>query len=153
VAANARIMTMFLWHLTALAVAAVLIVVVLGLPTPAAASGWWWSSRPLWIVTAAGVLAVLVATFGRAEEPRPLDPAGGSGLVVSCLGLVLVVRGLIGFALDGFSQVLDAAGRDFAWLALSPVVDVAMVLLGCALVEGLWHRFRHPRGSNPPSVG
>jgi hypothetical protein len=160
VAVNARIMTLFLWHLTALVIAAALLVMVLGLPTPAAATGWWWLSKPLWIATAGAVLAVLVAVFGRAEDPRPVGasparaPVAGSSaldMVATCLGLVLVVRGLIGLALDGFSQVLDAAGRDFAWLSISPVGDVVLILLGYALVQGLWHRPRHTRTGARPS--
>ena len=149
-AVNARIMTLFLWHLTALVIAAVVLVMAFGLPTPAAATGWWWLSKPLWIATAGAVLAVLVAVFGRAEDPRPVGasrtPVDGSStldMAATCVGLVLVVRGLIGLALDGFSRVLDAAGRDFAWLSLSPVADVVLILLGYALVEGLWHRRRH----------
>ncbi len=150
VAVNARIMTLFLWHLTALVVAAVVLVMAFGLPTPAAATGWWWLSKPLWIATAGAVLALLVATFGRAEDPRPAGasrpPVDGSStldMVATCVGLLLVVRGLIGLALDGFSRVLDAAGRDFAWLSLSPVADVVLILLGYTLVEGLWHRHRN----------
>jgi len=154
VAVSARIMTLFLWHLTALVIAAALLVLACGLPTPAAATGWWWLSKPLWIATAGAVLAVLVAGFGRAENPRPVGsgtPVGGSSaldMTATCVGLLLVVRGLIGLALDGFSRVLDAGGRDFAWLSLSPAGDVALILLGYALVEGLWHRHRRP----PPDL-
>ena len=150
-AVNARIMTLFLWHLTALVIAAALLVLAFGLPTPAAATGWWWLSKPLWIASAAAVLAVLVAVFGRAEDPRPggasrtpVEGRSALDMVATCLGLLLVVRGLIGLALDGFSQVLDAAGRDFAWLSLSPVADVVLILLGYVLVQGLWRRRRHP---------
>lgn len=159
VAVNARIMTLFLWHLTALVIAAVVLVMAFGLPTPAAATGWWWLSKPLWIATAGAALAVLVAVFGRAEDPPPAGPprtrVGGSSVLdmaATCLGVVLVVRGLIGLALDGFSQVLDAAGRDFAWLSPSPVADVAMILLGYALVGGFWHRHRHPPVKAHPST-
>lgn len=73
VATNAVIMTIFLWHMTAL-------LVVLAVPRwlgmdlrtqPTAA--WWWE-RPLWLLAPAPVLAVLVAIFGRFEHASISDP-------------------------------------------------------------------------------
>jgi Acyltransferase family len=66
VAGNAVIMTVFLWHMTAL-LAAFVFVEWAGLPiypTPTAA---WWAQRPLWLVLPAVPLAVLVAVFARVE--------------------------------------------------------------------------------------
>lgn len=72
VAGNAVIMTIFLWHMTAL------LVVLTGLRAlgvelrtePTAA---WWAERPFWVVAPALVLAVLVAIFGRFELGSPGD--------------------------------------------------------------------------------
>lgn len=74
VAVNAQIMTLYLWHLTAM-------VIVIGLSLPAggfglgitALSALWWLTRPLWFVVVALVTALLVMSFGRFERPRP-DP-------------------------------------------------------------------------------
>ncbi|WP_326557074.1 acyltransferase family protein [Micromonospora sp. NBC_01796] len=81
IAANAVVLTIFLWHITA----AVLLVGALdaldALPTPAVGSGAWWLWRLPWLVTLTVVLAVLVAVFspietgaGRRSRFLPLGP-------------------------------------------------------------------------------
>jgi hypothetical protein len=68
VAANTVIMTIFLWHMTALLVVLALLraLRVDLLTQPSAA---WWLQRPLWVLAPSLVLAVLVAVFGRFELP------------------------------------------------------------------------------------
>lgn len=66
VAANSRIMTLFLWHMTAYLIA----IIVLwpshfGRQTTPTLR--WWMERPVWIVAPGMILAVLVALFGRLE--------------------------------------------------------------------------------------
>jgi hypothetical protein len=66
VAANSVILTVFLWHMTAL------LVVLAGLRAldvrlPTGPSAVWWAQRPLWVLGPAVVLAALVAVFGRFE--------------------------------------------------------------------------------------
>jgi fucose 4-O-acetylase-like acetyltransferase len=73
IAINAAIMTLFLWHLSAL-ILTVGVSYPLGFPQPEAGSGWWWLTRPVWILLLAVVLAVLLLAFGRFERPD-LDPA------------------------------------------------------------------------------
>jgi hypothetical protein len=66
VAGNAVILTVFLWHMTALLIVlALLRALGVGLRTEPTAA--WWSERPFWVVAPALVLAVLVAVFGRFE--------------------------------------------------------------------------------------
>jgi hypothetical protein len=69
VAANSVVLTVFLWHMTALLVVLGLLrafdVRLLTEPTTA-----WWLQRPLWVVGPAAVLAVLIAIFGRFEVRR-----------------------------------------------------------------------------------
>jgi hypothetical protein len=66
VAANSVILTVFLWHMTALLVVlAVLRALDVRLPTGPSAA--WWAQRPLWVLGPAVVLAALVAVFGRFE--------------------------------------------------------------------------------------
>ncbi|MDQ4124407.1 MAG: acyltransferase, partial [Actinomycetota bacterium] len=69
VAANSMIMTVFLWHLTALLIG-VLAFYPLGFPQPEGGSPEWWLLRPLWLALLTVLLVPFVAAFGRFERPR-----------------------------------------------------------------------------------
>lgn len=73
IAINASIMTLFLWHLSALVITAG-VLLPLGFPQPPMASAMWWLTRPLWFGATTLVLAALVFIWGRFERPD-LDPA------------------------------------------------------------------------------
>jgi surface polysaccharide O-acyltransferase-like enzyme len=77
VAGNAVIMTVFLWHMTALLVVLATLG-ALGVALPAEPTAGWWLARPFWLVAPAPVLAVLVAVVGRFEwaPRRSLRPVG-----------------------------------------------------------------------------
>ncbi len=66
---NGTIMTLFLWHLTVMALiiglANLLGGIGLGLPP---ATGLWWLSRPIWILILFSVLVPFLAGFGRFEQ-------------------------------------------------------------------------------------
>jgi peptidoglycan/LPS O-acetylase OafA/YrhL len=66
VAANTVIMTVFLWHMTAL-VAALTLFETVRLPIYPEPTAAWWAQRPLWLLVPAVLLAALVALFARAE--------------------------------------------------------------------------------------
>lgn len=67
VAVNARIMTLFLWHMTAYLVA-ILLLWPLGYGQERSPTLRWWAERPLWIVVPGLILAGFVALFGRVED-------------------------------------------------------------------------------------
>lgn len=69
IAANGVIMTVFLWHLTALLVA-IIALRPLGFGLASDSTAHWWIERPLWIAAPAAILSVLVAIFARFERPR-----------------------------------------------------------------------------------
>ena len=73
VAVNGSIMTLYLWHLSALVVAGA-ILVPLGFLEARMGSALWWSLRPVWIAAMTTVLVGLVFLWGRFERPD-LDPA------------------------------------------------------------------------------
>lgn len=75
IALNAMIMTMFLWHQTAVLVT-VGALYPLGFPQPETGTPAWWAVRPLWVLSLSIVLAVLVVVFGRFE--RGVKPKGSS---------------------------------------------------------------------------
>ena len=76
IAVNSVILTVFLWHMTALLVA-LLALERAGLQLGSEPTVAWWLQRPLWLVAPGIVLAGLVAVFARFELPqRRADPAG-----------------------------------------------------------------------------
>jgi fucose 4-O-acetylase-like acetyltransferase len=67
IAGNARIMTLFLWHMTAYLVA-ILLLWPLGLGHEHEPTARWWLERPVWIALPGLVLVALVSVFGRFES-------------------------------------------------------------------------------------
>lgn len=65
-AANSRIMTLFLWHMMAYLLA-ILLLWPLGFGRQLTPTVSWWLERPLWIAVPSAILAALVAVFGRFE--------------------------------------------------------------------------------------
>ncbi len=102
---SARIMTLYLWHLTAM-------VIVIGISLLADGfgleveplTGAWWLTRPIWFAVVGVVTIALVAVFGRFEspvaDPRPAPPWWRPVLAVVgvCAGLGLLAA--IGIADD-----------------------------------------------------
>jgi hypothetical protein len=119
---NARIMTLYLWHLTAM----VLVIGVslllggfgLGLEPLSAA---WWATRPLWWAVLAAVTVGFIAVFGRFESPvkdeRPAPP-----MWLAILACVAMCAGLGVMAMFG---IVDKDGVNWWW----PLVPIAGLLL------------------------
>ncbi len=127
VAANGMAMTVFLWHLTALLVVAVIALPGGWMPQPAAGSGAWWAMRPVWLVALVLALVPLVAVFARVElrRPRPF-PAAPSGLRAAFAAL-LVATGMAFLARKGFVNSGMPLGL--------PAVGVGLVVGGRALLQ------------------
>ena len=111
---NGQIMTVFLWHATALiaVVGAAVALGGVGLRL-APGSAAWWAARPLWIGTALVLLAVLVVLFGRFERTGGRVPAAFpawrsvAGAICACVGLSAIALG--GIAGDDGLRVLALA--------------------------------------------
>lgn len=128
VAVNARIMTLYLWHLTVM-------VLLLGLSLLLGGFGLgvepntalWWVTRPLWIVVLAAVLLGFIAVLGRFENPRRDErPAPPTWLAVTAC--VLMCGGLGVMARYG---IVDADGVNWVW-PLLPIVGHALLRLPMA---------------------
>lgn len=109
IAANGVIMTVFLWHLTALLLT-VVVAFPLGFPQPAPSSLGWWATRPLWIAAMLVPLAAFVAIFGPLERPRNAAPAGATAPVTAYGAAALATFGLTGLALADLGDVTRLDG-------------------------------------------
>ncbi len=139
VAVNSMIMTVFLWHLTALVVVAAA-GSALQVPMPAVASLGWWLLRPVWFAVLAVVLVPLLAALGRVERAglgrrRPVGTPHAAASWAAGLGAAWVVLGMSGLALCGLAGLW--AGREVALLHLhlTPLVALLDLGLGAALVQ------------------
>jgi hypothetical protein len=121
---GSRIMSVYLWHLTAMVVVigALLLGARAGLgPEPLSAP--WWATRPLWWAVLGVVTAGIVAVVGRFERPRPEpdgpEPPGWRAVVATVLGCgglgLMAALGLVG-----------PGGVHWWWAAL-PVVAVLLI--------------------------
>ncbi len=79
---NLRIMTVYLWHFTALIIASV-IVIPLGLrPAAGLGSTSWWLTRPLWYALLGAILVGIVVLLGRFESGGKAAAKAGVLLVI-----------------------------------------------------------------------
>ncbi len=134
---NSVIMTVFLWHLTAMLLG-VGILYPLGFPQPAAGTGLWWALRPVWIVVLAVLLAGLVAIFGRVEQrtrfTTPASPPAPGSALTSTAGVALVTLGVLGFAMGGMHQLFSLTGVEVVVFRINPALSIIHLGLGTVLV-------------------
>jgi surface polysaccharide O-acyltransferase-like enzyme len=112
---SGRIMTLYLWHMTAmvLVIGSLLLADGFGLGL-ATASPEWWMTRPIWLAVLAVATVPFVLIFGRFERPevddRPAPPVWQpvTAVVLACIGLgVLAAYGITnGDSINGFAVVL-----------------------------------------------
>lgn len=134
IVANLVVLTTFLWHLTAL-IAAGAMLLALGLPVVDPGSAEWWLERPLWLVGATVVLALLVLALSPVERRRGPNPAAGH-VVRRCVGIGAAFLGLAGLALAGFGHPFEAGRGDLLGLHLSPAVAVVLLVGGWLAARG-----------------
>jgi hypothetical protein len=121
---NGMIMTVYLWHLTAMVLWIGLAYALGGIGLGREpGSGAWWGGRAPWIAVLSLVLLPLVLVFGRFERPRTSAAPPPAWRLVAGAGLV--IAGLALLALDGIG------GN--GWLGLRPWV-LALPFAGAALI-------------------
>lgn len=137
IAVNLVIMTLFLWHLTALVAVGAVAYALDAFPAIGSAA-WWWQ-RPLWIVGELAVLALLVLAFGPLERMRSWVRVARPAVTRRSIGILIAFRGLAGFALTGFQHATRAGGSPLLGTRLSPLVDLVLLVAGWLLAAG-WPR-------------
>ena len=127
IGANSMIMTLYLWHLTALLVAAVTLLPA-GFPQPEPGSLAWWALRPLWLALLVLATIPFVWLCGRFERAVAVDrPPGSIGAATA--STVLLVLGLAGFATAGFADLMDAPAQGLPVVTLSPLFSAAALFV------------------------
>ena len=138
IAANSMIMTVFLWHLTALVIA-VAVAYPLGFPQFEGGTAGWWISRPLWIAIQCLALAPLVYLFSKYERPRfsleKSSPQPVLPVAVTVTGIALLIVGMGGFAQGGFADVIGSTGTKLAFFEANPLLSAIHMALGITLLR------------------
>ncbi|HEV2890146.1 MAG TPA: acyltransferase [Frankiaceae bacterium] len=140
VALNGVIMTVFLWHLTALLLAVFVLLPRGWFPQPAVGSGLWWATRPLWFAILVLVLGGLVAIFGRLERPAPVAYAPSPSRTPVALqasavaGVALVAVGVLGLAMVGLSDMVDRSAS-LVVVTVTPLGSLLNVAAGAYLLR------------------
>ncbi len=101
------LMTVFLWHQTAMVVAAHLVYPLGWKPAPAEIDLTWWALRPLWLLVCMLLLALVVLLVRRYESPSPSQPSrlrGRAGLVLNGFGVLFTGVGLASLIQSGLYQ-------------------------------------------------
>jgi fucose 4-O-acetylase-like acetyltransferase len=124
--ANSMIMTFYLWNMSAVVLAAVLVFPTGIAPQPEPLSAAWWALRPVWIALCAVCLLLFLFGFRWAERPVPLTPGRVSG-AMSLAGTVLTAAGLAIIAREAF----PVQGEQLLW----PGIGVACVVVGAVLLR------------------
>lgn len=121
---GSRMMTIYLWHLTAFGILAGVSVLAggVGLEAVPNTADWWWG-RPLWFLLLAATTVVLVMIFGRFEAAGQIPARAGVGPWLP-LAEVLATCVFIGL-LAGLGLVIEDGGGVRWWLPL-----LALVVLG-----------------------
>lgn len=122
VAISAQIMTIYLWHLTAMVIAIGLGLLAGGLgfgiePLTAA----WWATRPVWFAALIVLTGVLILFFGRFERPVA-DPRPAPAWWRPIVAVLLICAGLGLLAAIG---IADEDGLNGLVLSL-PVIGVIL---------------------------
>ncbi|GAB3161120.1 acyltransferase family protein [Microbispora hainanensis] len=92
-----RMMTVYLWHMTALVAVAGVAIIGFGLTTSAGPAAWW-SAAPLCLAVLALVLVALTALLGRFENPAGAAAHRHVPAAVPLVGGALLTLTITGFA-------------------------------------------------------
>ncbi|HWD61118.1 MAG TPA: acyltransferase [Humibacter sp.] len=102
-AINLRAMTIYLWHMLMLVLAAGTLLLV-GARLPHPLSSEWWASRPLWLACVVAVVTLVAWGAGRWEIARAgVKCAWETGRVAASVSPVLAMAGVVVLLATGFT--------------------------------------------------
>ena len=134
---NLSIMTLYLWHETALVVAARL-VLPLGFPTPEPGTAAWWVAHMTWLLVPAAVIAVIVVVAGPLERVVRLGTVSPSRLAdqAAVMSVVLLSAGFLALAGSTVTSPFTTAAR-LGPLRVSVAVGTALVVAAALVIRSL----------------
>lgn len=136
-------MTVYLWHLSLLVIA-FMALIGLGIDPPAAGSGLWWLTRPLWLLGLALLLAVVATLLSPLERGRtgeavkPIRPKATRSTnaipttICSGVGGALAAFGLLGYVASGL-QPAPHGSSVLLFVPVDPIQNTVCVLAGWVL--------------------
>jgi hypothetical protein len=119
--AGSAMLTLFLWHMTAMVVVAAAVHPTGLWPRITRIDGTWWALRPLWLLLCLAALVAVVAVTSRFE--RQPDPVPNDGSFRAGVGIVAFATGMGVLMTQGLHDPDGVLG-----LRLLPVVAVAVGL-------------------------
>lgn len=129
VLSNSMVMTFYLWNMTGVVLAAVILFPTGIGPQPTPLSATWWWLRPAWIIACAICMVPFLLGFRWAERPATKAPParkGSAGLVRSLAGFMASAAGL---------GILAQAAFPVPGVAVvSPSAGVGLLVVGVALL-------------------
>lgn len=154
---SAVIMTVFLWHQTAMLLA-VGVLYPLGFPQPEVGTAAWWAVRPLWVLSLLAALVPLLLIFGRFERgrraaaasPQPPSEARGRSLA-TVVGATYVILGILGFAVTGMDAFAHVRGQLLVFFEVNPLQNLIHLVIGWLVLRSVSHR-RVPRREAAPAL-
>lgn len=138
------IMTVYLWHMTAMVAVAAAAFPTGIWPATDAVDKVFWFTRPAWFLTLLVALAVLVVAFRRFErapDSRPTTLPGARGRVKAGIGVIATGAGLATLVLGGLYSETGPFGL--------PVVPLALLVVGLVALGVLGGRVRRPPRAEP----
>jgi hypothetical protein len=144
--ANRVVLTVFLWHVSAVALAA-MVLYPLGFPEPNIGTAAWWALRPVWMALLVPPLVLLVVLFRRFElHPQPDLEGDTEGTLVryvaAGIAVVSIGLGVLGFGVTGFNRIAQNLGEGVLGFDLNPLQNVLHLVLGLVV---LWSAYREAR--------
>lgn len=124
---NARIMTLYLWHLTVMVVIVGTAMLLGGIglgPLPGTEA--WWLTRPAWLIALLAVTWVFLAIFGRFERTAKKPLASRIPTWRAIIGAIMVSSGLALVAAGGIGDPGPLGVR--LWVVLLTLTGIALVL-------------------------